>query len=378
MSETSIITKYGRSGIIVAAVLIAALIPPMYLDVSKLQLGLFVFSAAVSAIGLTLLSGTAGQLSLGHAFFVGFGAYAYVYLSSDTDGLGLPTAAAAVVAVLLTALAGLAFSPVSARIRGLYLGVASLALVYLGQHLITNLTSVTGGYEGREVPTLSIAGLDFSKESTFALGGVRFGQYEMLWALGVIVLALVAWFARGIIRGRQGRALAVIRDSETAAAAMGVDVGRSKMAIFALSSAIAGLGGVLYALTASWIVPESFGLALSINFLAMVVIGGLGTIGGAVIGAALVAGLPLLLAEFAGSLPIFSEDGSGALTPTGLAQYVYGALVVALVLIEPDGLSGLSRRLRARSRRRANPSSGADDQDTAATGEPSQPQTLSN
>ena len=134
-----------------AAVVLAAL--PLYLESFWLQTGLFAMAAIVAAIGLTLLVGIAGQLSLGHAFFVAIGAYGYAYLAGQetagTDGpsgLGLPPLVALVGAVALAGLAGALFSPISGRVRGIYLGLASLGLVFLGQHILQNATAITGGY----------------------------------------------------------------------------------------------------------------------------------------------------------------------------------------------------------------------------------------
>src|SRR3954466_6119604 len=125
-----------------------------------MQTGLFAMSAAIGAIGLTLLVGTTGQLSLAHAFFVGLGAYGYSYLAGDSggagtplsapDGLGLPPLLAGILAVLLAGLAGAAFSPIAARLKGIYLGLASIGLVFIGQHIMQNASAITGGFNGRD------------------------------------------------------------------------------------------------------------------------------------------------------------------------------------------------------------------------------------
>ncbi|MZF86102.1 branched-chain amino acid ABC transporter permease [Streptomyces sp. SID5643] len=343
---------------------------PFYLDAFWLRIGLFSMAAAVGAVGLGLLSGTAGQLSLGHAFFLAVGAYGYVWLAGE-PGPGLPTAVAAVLAVLLAGAAGGLFSPVAGRVRGIYLGVATLALVFLGHHVLLTADSVTGGFNGRSVPPLELGGFSFSTDSELTLLGVPFGAEERLWYLGLALFA-VTWFtARGILRGRPGRALVALRDSETAAAVMGVNVPRYRSAAFVVSSMYAGLAGVLIALSFRRVVPDYFGLVLSVDYLAMIVIGGLGSVAGATAGAVFVTALPLLMTRYADQLPLVAAPGTTGATvgPTEAARYLYGAAIVLILLFAPDGLHGLARRLRARlrSRRTTPPPSG--------TTTPSQPPT---
>ncbi|MCK8438623.1 branched-chain amino acid ABC transporter permease [Streptomyces sp. D2-8] len=345
--------RLGR--IFAAVVMLCAL--PFYLDAFWLRIGLFSMAAAVGAVGLGLLSGTAGQLSLGHAFFLAVGAYGYVWLAGE-PGPGLPTCVAAVLAVLLAGAAGGLFSPVAGRVRGIYLGVATLALVFLGHHVLLTADSVTGGFNGRSVPPLQLGGFSFSADSELTLLGVPFGAEERLWYLGLALFA-VTWFtARGLLRGRPGRALVALRDSETAAAVMGVNVSRYRSAAFVVSSMYAGLAGVLLALSFRRVVPDYFGLVLSVDYLAMIVIGGLGSVAGATAGAVFVTGLPLLMTRYADQLPLVAAPGTtdGTVGPTEAARYLYGAAIVLILLFAPDGLHGLVRRLRARLRsRRAAP-----------------------
>ncbi|MFF6879845.1 branched-chain amino acid ABC transporter permease [Streptomyces sp. NPDC012474] len=346
-----------RPGLILAAVTVLCALP-FYLDAFWLRIGLFSMATAVGAVGLGLLSGTAGQLSLGHAFFLAVGAYGYVWLAGE-PGPGLPTAVAAVLAVLLAGAAGGIFSPVAGRVRGIYLGVATLALVFLGHHVLLTADSVTGGFNGRSVPPLELGGFSFSADSELTLLGVPFGAEERLWYLGLALFA-VTWFtARGLLRGRPGRALVALRDSETAAAVMGVNVSRYRSAAFVVSSMYAGLAGVMLALSFRRVVPDYFGLVLSVDYLAMIVIGGLGSVAGATAGAVFVTALPLLMTRYADQLPLVAAPGTtdGTVGPTEAARYLYGAAIVLILLFAPDGLHGLVRRLRARLRgRRAAPS----------------------
>ena len=336
-----------------AVAVLAAL--PIYLESFWLQTGLFAMGAIVAAIGLTLLVGVAGQLSLGHAFFVAVGAYGYALLagqevpgSEGPAGLGLPPVLGMVGAVALAGVAGAMFSPIAGRVKGIYLGLASLGLVFIGQHILQNATGITGGYEGVAVEPFSIFGFSFSNTDPdeLTIFGVPYGRLERLWYVGLILVAISIWYGRNLVRSRPGRALATVRDSEVAAAVMGVDVVRYKAAAFTISSMYAGLGGVLTALAFGRIVPESFGFLLSVDFLVMIVIGGAGSVGGAAAGAVFVTALPLVLNHYSGSLPLLAEPGSGGLGASELSRFLYGAAIVAVLLFARDGLAGLVRFAR--------------------------------
>jgi len=345
--------------LLLAALLLVLLLIPFYVDEFWLRTGFAVFGAIVGAIGLNLLVGTTGQLSLAHAFFLGVGAISYVYVSgqsgglgvADLSGLGLPPLVGMVVGVLLAGLAGLIFSPIAARLRGIYLGVASLGLVFIGQHVLNTWTPVTGGFNGRAAPEFSLFGFHFANtDPLLFIAGVPFREAERLWYLG-LVLALAAFlFARNLLRSRPGRALQTLRDSEVAASVMGVNVQRYKGRVFLISSMYAGLSGVMYALSIGSVAPESFGLEVSIQYLAMIVLGGLGSVGGAALGATFVSALPLVFQRYADALPLVSSPGQGGLNAGEMARYLYGFAIVLVILFEPGGLAGLARRFRRRGR----------------------------
>jgi branched-chain amino acid transport system permease protein len=345
-----------------AAGTLVALAVPFYLDRFWLTLGLFAFAAAVAALGLGLLLGQAGQLSLGHAFFVGVGAYGYTYFAgtsrtvgvSHQAGLGLPPILAVVLAVLVAGLAGLLFSPVAARLRGIYLGIASLALVFAGQHILANAPLLTGGYNGRTVPPLTIGGFGFddgAPGTELLVLGVPFHREERLWYLGLAVTALAYLYHRNLVRGRPGIALRAVRDGELMAGMMGVPVTRYKGYAFLVSSMYAGLGGVLLALAFGRIVPVTFDYAMSIEFLVMVVLGGLGSAAGAIAGAFFVASLPRLLDRYADVLPGLADPGGEGVSPAIAARFGYAVVLILLLLIEPGGAAGLGRRIANRLQR---------------------------
>jgi branched-chain amino acid transport system permease protein len=346
----------SRSRLIAAAAgTVALLVLPLYLDAFWLRIGLFAMAAAVGAIGLTILFGAAGQLSLGHAFFVAIGTYGYAFLAGgdrgEVRGLGLPPLLAAVLATLLAGGCGLLFSPVASRLRGIYLGIASLGLVFLGHHLLLNLEPVTGGYDGRAVAPFTLAGFPFSGASDLSVLGVPFGAVERLWYLFLAVTLAAAVVARNVLRGRPGRAFRLMRDSEVGAAAMGVRVQRAKASAFVLSSMYAGVAGVLTALAFQRAVPDYFDLNLSIDFLAMIILGGLGSPAGAIVGATFVVALPIVLSRYADVLPLVVGPGQDGLEASIAAQFVYGALVVIVMVTQPGGLNGVLHGLRARRER---------------------------
>lgn len=352
MSERASLLRRPRlSTLLVVALLVVLLALPLYVQAFWLQLGLFVFASAIGAIGLNLLTGVTGQLSLAHAFFLALGAYGYSYFAGgDTDigggvvvhGLGLDPLLSMVLAVVLAGLAGLLFSPISSRLRGIYLGVASLALVFLGQHLLQNAKSVTGGFYGRNAQPFSLFGFSFTDQNPpLTVLNVVYGQRERLWYLGLGLLVLAYLFARNLLRGRPGRALQTIRDSEVAASVMGVNVRRYKAAAFVVSSMYAGLAGVLIALAFERPVPDYFGLSLSITYLAMIVIGGLGSIGGSIVGATFVTSLPLVLTHYADSIPFLAQPGESGVGPAEFSNFVYGAAIVLVILLAPGGLASL-------------------------------------
>jgi branched-chain amino acid transport system permease protein len=337
-----------------AVLLLVALALPLFLENFWLQMGLFVMAAAIGAVGLTLLVGVAGQLSLGHAAFAAIGAYVYVWATSDSTptlaGAGLPPIVGLVLAVGVAALVGFVFSPVASRLRGIYLGLATLGLVFLVRHLLLNLERWTGGFTGRNVEPFTLGGFSFSNRDPdyLAIAGVEFQGLHRLWYLFLVLTLLAAWLATNLRSSRTGRAWANVRDSETAAAAMGIAVARHKASAFVVSSGYAGLAGALLALAYGRLSPDLFSLTLSVDFLVMIVLGGLGSVGGAVVGALFVTALPLVLAQYSSSLPFLAAPGSGGLDPATLSRFLYGVAIILVLIFLRGGLAGAFRRLRGR------------------------------
>ncbi len=230
--------------------------------------------------------------------------------------------------------------------------MASLGLVFVGQHVLNSATPVTGGYNGRRTPDFELFGFTFTdSDPDLYVLGVPFDRTERLWYLGLVLAGLGWFFARGVLAGRPGRAMRTLRDSEIAAAVTGVDVPVYRAKAFGLSSMYAGLAGVLYALSIGSVAPESFAFDVSVQYLTMIVLGGLGSAGGAVAGALFVTALPLVLDEYSGSVPGLSEPGSDGVSYAEASRYAFGALVIVIILIQPAGLAGIARRVSNRVRR---------------------------
>ena len=338
------------------ALLAVLLVLPLYLHSEWLKAGQWMMTGAVGAIGLTMLVGQAGQLSLAHAFFLLMGGTTYTVLASGTEdgrviGFGLNPVFSMFAAIVVTALLGLAFAPVAGRLRGIYLGVASLSLVFIGLYFGQSAVRLTGGTStGRTPAPFELFGITFDNSSGLVVLGVPFRQAEKMWYLYLLLTVIAFVLARGAVRSRAGRAWRAVRDHEASAAAMGVSVARTKAGAFAVSSGYAGLAGVMTVLWFDILKPDenefgTYGINVSIAYLAMVIIGGLGSIGGALLGALIVFGLPQVLSLYSTQLGIFTGRGEGAFTPILVGTLVYGAAIILVVLFEPGGLAAIGRRI---------------------------------
>lgn len=338
---------------------------------------------AIAAFGLNLLLGVAGQVSLGHAFFMGVGAYAAVVLGADSDSLwgwGLPIWIWLPGAGVAAALAGIIVAPAAVRVHGLYLGIVTLGLVFLGQHLGRMFDFIAGPASlGRKWPTFDIRLwkeeeplVDMSSSGHWLWFDVTKNTKVYLFLLGLTVVAAVV--AKNLVRSRTGRALQAIRDRDLAAEIMGVPETRYKLIAFAISSFYAGVAGALLATLIVQTAPESWSLFLSVEVIAIVLIGGAGTTSGVLLGAVFVILTPNLVEEFtrwlqanggSGGLIGFVADAvlstgpsDGGAVSTGTTspgwplsvfdwnQILYGVLIVVFLIFEPLGLYGIWIRIR--------------------------------
>ena len=337
---------------------------------------------AVGALGLNILIGLGGQVSLGHAFFLGIGAYTAVVLGGSGAGqlwgLELPIWVWLPASGVVAALFGVLVSPVAVRLRGLYLAIVTLGLVFLGSHLFNNVTDIAGSPGvGRRWPKLDLRLwkeeqplLDLTNSGRWFGVDVTGNQKQVLALL--VVTTVLAFAARNIARTRVGRALAAIRDRDIAAEVMGVAEARYKLIAFGLSSFYAGVAGALLGGVFQTLTPDTWNLAMSIEFVAILIIGGAGTVAGTLLGAMFVVAsgqvikeLTELLSQKAAGTGIFSgiadllvsqgnDFGLVSLQPIGKGLSIfqfnhlfYGVLLVVFMLAEPLGLYGIWVRIRA-------------------------------
>jgi len=315
---------------------------------------------AIGAISLNLLTGYTGQPSLGHAAFIGLGAFTAGYLGGGRapQGYNLNLWVYLLVAMVLGGLVGLLIGLPALRLRGNYLVIVTLGLVFLALYLWQKWTTITGGNAGTAMPTkavvYNIAGHKLDLLSNFSVFGKTLGPKQGLMYLAWGLAAVVGLLVKNIVRTRPGRALQAVRDRDVAAEIVGVSLFRYKISVFVISSALAALAGALYGLYLGYLTPDeaSLGLPLSIQFLAIIVVGGIGTMYGPVLGAILVGSLPKLIDQYATSLPLLNkivttDPTKSGFTKGALSTVIYALLIIVFLVFEPRGLAGIWRRVQA-------------------------------
>lgn len=307
---------YGLLG----AVLIAA---PWLLPEYWLAQLTFVLIYGIVGLGLMLLAGFTGQFSIGHAAFLGTGAYTQAVLANA--GVPFPIALAA--AAALSAAVGVVVALPALRVKGIYLGIATLAFGFIVEEVFARWEGVTGGNSGLHVKSPKLFGLDISSSESF-------------YIVCLLIAVLCTFAILNLLRSPTGRAFVAIRDSEISAQSMGIHLARYKTLSFAISAAMAGLGGALYAHKLSFISPDQFNILQSIDLLLMVVIGGLGSVHGAFLGAIFLIAMPQLIALGKDWLPPVIGQAPG------LQGLVYGLVLIGFVLFEPLGLYGRWLKVR--------------------------------
>jgi branched-chain amino acid transport system permease protein len=340
--------------VVLAVVAISA---PLWMDNGLLFLLVGGLAYVVGAIGLNLLSGYAGQISLGHAFFIAVGAYTAAVISGPstdtTFGLGISEILVWLPAAgLVAGLFGLLVGPIATRLRGLYLAIVTLGLVLVGDHVLREWTGLTGGVGfGRQAPDPTLLG--FSLSSTGPIFGIDVARSALLYWFSLVVVVLLTILALNLVRSRTGRAFQAVRDRDVAAEIMGIDLTRTKLIAFTVSSAYAGMAGAMLTMRLETIEATQFNLLLSFLFIAMILIGGIASIPGAIVGALVLAVLPDIAGPIGQAIePVFDvlvfwrADAGFPLDEFQLEQLLYGGLLIAFVLAEPRGLIGLWIRVR--------------------------------
>jgi branched-chain amino acid transport system permease protein len=282
--------------------------------------------AVIVALGLNLLTGSAGLVSLGHAAFLAIGAYTAAFLATR---VGFPFWMTVTIAGGVTGLVGLVVGLPALRLRGLYLALATLAFQMIVGHVALRWESVTGGPNGSVAPPP-------------ALGGFVFDDATRFYYITATLAVLLALGVANLMRSRFGRALVAIRDSDVAAEAMGVHLARYKTLAFGISAAYTGVAGSLFAHFLGYIGPDHFTVLQSIEYLAMIVLGGLGSILGSVLGAVVLTLLPEVLRL---GLDLAREVSPGLLLPD-LRAFVVGLVLILILIFEPEGLAGRWRKIQ--------------------------------
>jgi branched-chain amino acid transport system permease protein len=356
-----------------AAFVVFVLVLPQFVSDFKAREYAYVGIYLTALLGLNILTGYTGQISLGHGAFMAIGGYTTAILMAGNEQFGGPVSGGVQdvwtlpIAGLVAGLFGLAFGLPALRLSGLYLALATFAIAVAMPSTVKRFEEFSGGGQGIQLfglPELTgsnaaATGDDFSAPATFDFLGITFTQndwmYYLAWTVALIGFA-GAWL---ILRGRTGRAFRAVRDSETAAVSSGVSLARYKTLAFGISAAYAGVAGGLFAIASAFVNPDTFPVALSIFLLVGIVVGGLGRLSGLVVGAIFVAFLPLwaqgqdlgsllpdrIIEGDTISIPIIGDWLFKGTSAPGGPAIVYGVVLILLMFVLPNGVAGLFHRV---------------------------------
>ena len=319
-------------GTVIALLVLFIVIVPLVFGEYYLSIINLVLISIVGALGLNILVGYTGQISIGHAAFMSVGAYTAANLAVRA---GLPFWITLPAGGLMAAIVGAVVGIPSLRIKGLYLAIATLAGQLIIEWIINHVPWISGGTQASiQVPRPSLFGFEMKTQ-----GALYF--FLLFFALIAIVAAL------NLVRSRIGRAFVAIRDQDIAAEIIGIDIFRYKLIAFAISSFYAGVCGVLYTYYFGIANYEQFQLGVSIEYLAMIIIGGLGSVLGSILGAAFVALLPLVIRTVMESIGgFFFAANEMSTVVSSMRLVIFGALIIVFLVLEPEGLNRLWRNIR--------------------------------
>ena len=294
---------------------------PLYSSNYLLDVANRIGIAVIGAIGLNILTGFTGLISLGNAAFMAIGAFSAGYLGIR---FGLPFYLCIPLAGLITALLGMVIGIPSLRIKGLYLAMATLAAHFIVEFLIVKWESVTGGVAGLSIPAPQLGSFTLSSD-------------RHIFYLIYIVAVAAVFFARNLFRTKPGKAFVAIRDQAISAEVMGVNLLKYKLLSFGISSFFVGIAGALTAYQAKIISPETFPITVAIDYLGMIIIGGLGSVLGSICGAVFITLLPEVLRLATTSLSTSFPDLISVFS--SLKELVFGILVIVFLIFEPAGIA---------------------------------------
>jgi branched-chain amino acid transport system permease protein len=321
-AEDMAIVRTKTQWVLLICFLILLFASPLYFDNYWLGIANLIGITIIAATGLNVLVGYCGQLSIGHMGFMAVGAYTSAILSGK---LGVPFLGAMVCAGLMAGAIGLVFGMPSVRVKGFYLAITSIAAQFIIIWVIQHWTSMTGGFNGISVPYASIGGLVFDNEGK---------QFYLIMAIVVICIFL----ARNLARTRVGRAFIAIRDNDLAAEVMGVNLFYYKMLAFFIGCFLAGIAGSLLAHWTGSISTDNFSFMNSILYVGMIIIGGLGTTLGPILGVTLIQLLQVGVTKLTPALQTaFPAMPSGF--ATGIGPMLFGLVIILFLIFEPRGLA---------------------------------------
>lgn len=304
------------------------LVFPFVADAYLLYMANMIGFAVIGAVGLNLLTGFTGQISLGHSAFIGVGAYTSAILITR---YGLSFWVSLPIAGLVSALAGMIIGLPSFRVKGLYLCIATLASQFIFEFIFVHWESMTNGITGIHIPPPQIGSFKFATEKDF------------YW-ITLFFAVLAVGYARNLVRSRMGRAFVAIRDRDLSAEIIGINLLHYKLSSFAISSFYAGITGALWMSFLKVVTPEHFPFILSIQFLAMVIIGGMGSVLGSIFGAVFMTIVPELLSYITGLVKMQAPGYEQFFIP--LKEVVFGGLIIVFLIFEPHGLAEIWNRLK--------------------------------
>lgn len=281
----------------------------------------------IAATGLNIMTGYTGLISLGHAAFMGVGCYTAAWLAQR----GVPVFVVLPLAGTMSAALGIVVGLPSLRIKGLYLAVATLALQFLMVFVFREWESVTGGVRGVNMPAAEFFGFTLNTDA------------RMAWLI-MVCAALLLLGARNVMRTRVGRAFMAIRDKDISAEVLGINLLRYKLSAFALGSFYAGVAGALLGYFYRAMTPEYFTLQLSIFYLAAIIVGGLGSLLGTILGSVFMTLVPEMLRALVAVAAQYTPRATEILSP--IQQVVFGVLIMGFLVFEPHGLQEIWRRVR--------------------------------
>lgn len=302
----------------------------------------------IAAVGLSILGGPLKIVNIGASAFIGVGAFTTAYFNNVARldlSLSLLLAAGACVVV------GALVAPIASRLTGIYMAIITVGLAFLAQHVFRIATPWTGGTAGVQLRSVTLFGAELMRP--VQLGPITLTSVQVFFIITAVVLVFVAWTAVNILQTRTGRAWRTIGESAIMARAFGISPELYRSIAMVYSSALAGLAGGLLAVTTSFVSWEQFDLLMSVNLLAVVVLGGLGSIYGVVIATTVLYLLPKLVDVVAPWIPFISQGASGnGLSPEQLTSVIYGFALVVVMIAEPGGLAGLARRVTSHLKNR--------------------------